>query len=114
MEHFGHSIKQATRQKSLFAVAFIDVDGFKGINDQYGHDAGDFVLKKVAQNISKATRKDDIVSRFGGDEFVAIFTVKAFDDAHTLKKKILKNINFSIWPHDFHFVYFNIISQSKK
>lgn len=93
LEHLSQCLKQAGRQKSMFIVAFIDLDGFKQINDEYGHDAGDFVLKRVARDLAKVTRKNDIISRFGGDEFVALFNVKKSDDIMTIKKKILDTIN---------------------
>ena len=52
-------------------VAFCDIDNFKSINDQYGHDVGDDVLRAVAGAIGNVVRGDDIVARFGGDEFAA-------------------------------------------
>ena len=55
------------------AVVMCDIDGFKSINDTYGHDAGDKVLKKVARTFSNNTRINDIVCRYGGDEFLLIF-----------------------------------------
>ena len=50
----------------------IDIDGFKGINDTYGHQAGDWVLLRVAQAIQQAVRAVDVVARYGGDEFVVL------------------------------------------
>lgn len=96
LEHLEQSIKRAKRLGELFVVAFYDVDGFKKINDLYGHDVGDIVLNQVAKDISKATRKNDIISRFGGDEFVAIYNVKSFDDMQTITNKILRRTNTSI------------------
>jgi diguanylate cyclase len=55
-----------------FALLFIDVDHFKTINDQYGHDVGDHILITVATRLKSATRATDIVARFGGDEFVVL------------------------------------------
>lgn len=65
------SIAQRTVDHS-FAVLFIDVDGFKKINDKYGHAVGDSLLKVVAERIRHAVRKEDFVARFAGDEFTAI------------------------------------------
>lgn len=96
LEHLKQNIKEAKRNNSLFIVSFIDLDGFKKINDQYGHDVGDHVLKRVADDLRQIIRKNDIVARFGGDEFVAIFQVTSQDDATTLKKKILERINSEI------------------
>ncbi|CAA6820985.1 MAG: diguanylate cyclase/phosphodiesterase (GGDEF & EAL domains) with PAS/PAC sensor(s) [uncultured Sulfurovum sp.] len=60
---------RSNRENSSVAILGIDLNKFKPINDTYGHEAGDLVLKKVAQNLLSATRKEDIVARFGGDEF---------------------------------------------
>jgi diguanylate cyclase (GGDEF)-like protein len=56
------------------ALYFIDLDRFKHVNDTYGHDGGDFLLNTIAQRLSSATRIEDMVARFGGDEFVIVQT----------------------------------------
>lgn len=66
------AVGRARRHGSLFALAFIDLDGFKAINDSHGHAAGDEVLKEVANRCRKASRVNDIVCRLGGDEFVLL------------------------------------------
>lgn len=71
---------------SDFSLAYIDADHFKDINDQYGHDAGDTVLKTIAARISRQTRETDIVSRFGGDEFVLAITRNQKDALATLER----------------------------
>ena len=57
-----------------FAIAFIDVDHFKVVNDTYGHDAGDEVLKMLARTYVNSTRGNDLIGRWGGEEFLAVFT----------------------------------------
>lgn len=63
-------VVSAQRTGEPFVLAFIDVDGLKGVNDSRGHDAGDDVLSAVAAAIRAAVRKDDVVVRYGGDEFL--------------------------------------------
>ena len=61
-----------TRNNSQYAIVFFDLDHFKKLNDTYGHDCGDVVLKTFAKILDKSTRDEDIVARYGGEEFVAI------------------------------------------
>ena len=56
------------------AVCFLDLDGFKPINDEHGHEAGDHVLKVVSERLQESLRGNDIVARLGGDEFVVVLT----------------------------------------
>ncbi|MES2355513.1 MAG: EAL domain-containing protein [Pseudomonadota bacterium] len=68
------AIHQGRRQKSLVAVAFIDLDNFKFINDTFGHEKGDIFLKHVAHRLQGCIRESDTAARVGGDEFVLILT----------------------------------------
>lgn len=73
-----------------FAVFFLDLDGFKNINDSAGHDAGDMVLQEVARRLIKNTRATDIVSRHGGDEFVVLLPhMRSKDDIEIVANKLL-------------------------
>ena len=69
-DRLEHGLLQAKRHGRSLAVMFIDLDGFKAINDTHGHLAGDSVLKIVAERLTAMTRADDTVSRHGGDEFL--------------------------------------------
>jgi len=84
------------RDKWNFCVISLDLDHFKEINDAYGHDAGDLVLKSVARLISEGRRQSDICSRTGGEEFVivlpSILKTEARMIAETLRVK-LQNMN---------------------
>jgi len=62
------------REKSSFALMFLDLDHFKEVNDTLGHDQGDILLIEAARRIQECVRDTDIVSRFGGDEFVLLLT----------------------------------------
>jgi len=71
-ELFEQEIVEADRRQGIVSVCFIDLDGFKDINDGLGHSAGDFVLKEVAGRLKESLREHDVIARLGGDEFVAI------------------------------------------
>jgi diguanylate cyclase (GGDEF)-like protein len=72
LEKMEWAIKHSKRSNKSFALLFIDLDKFKKINDTFGHDVGDFLLKRVAKRISSCVRDTDTVARIGGDEFTAI------------------------------------------
>jgi len=79
----------AARTDRQLAVLFMDLDGFKPINDTYGHEAGDSVLQAVADRLNAGLRAADTVARFGGDEFVVLaHSIRDADDATTLADKI--------------------------
>lgn len=81
------------RQKLLISVLFIDLDGFKNINDNYGHDVGDELLIEVASRLRGCVRESDTVVRFGGDEFVLLLTgLHSQDEAAYVADKVLKLI----------------------
>ena len=105
MEHLEQTLKSAERDRSNFIVAFIDLDKFKVINDTYGHFAGDEVLKRVADDLQKVVRSDDIIARFGGDEFVGIFKVNVQGDVERIKAKILNTINTKIACYQLEIVF---------
>ena len=71
-EKLQHAIDVCKRNKEYSAVFFLDLDNFKPLNDQYGHDVGDLLLIETALRIKKSVRESDTVARFGGDEFVVL------------------------------------------
>jgi diguanylate cyclase (GGDEF)-like protein len=72
---------RAVRYRTPLTVVFLDVDDFKMVNDRYGHDAGDIVLKYVATQLLSMTRASDVVARFAGDEFIIILPNTPVDEA---------------------------------
>jgi diguanylate cyclase (GGDEF)-like protein len=78
------------------AVLFIDLDGFKPVNDQYGHAAGDAVLVAVAERLRDSTRGSDLVARFGGDEFAVLLEVRDHDEVTRVAQRILASLERSI------------------
>lgn len=87
-EHAEGLFRSLARGRGPVAVLFADVDGFKAVNDAYGHDAGDEVLKRVAHAITATVRASDLVSRFGGDEFVVIMPDTDLDQATVVAKRL--------------------------
>ena len=73
-DRLRQAMAAAQRQQQAVAVAYLDLDGFKAVNDAHGHDAGDEVLKAVAQRLTEAIRATDTAARLGGDEFVVLLT----------------------------------------
>jgi len=85
------AIAQARRSRTHVAVIFVDLDGFKRINDSLGHSAGDDLLRRVADRIRSCLREADTVARFGGDEFVVLVPgIASSDDAERIGDKLLK------------------------
>lgn len=81
-DRLQHGLAQARRHGWQLAVMFIDLDDFKQINDTYGHDAGDIVLKTIAARLVANGRQDDTLSRHGGDEF--LYLVTEYESEHDL------------------------------
>ncbi|MBW7899870.1 MAG: diguanylate cyclase [Rhodocyclaceae bacterium] len=87
------SIARADRSGELFALLFIDLDGFKKINDDLGHEAGDELLKEVALRLSGIVRRTDLVARLAGDEFVILLEgLRAEDEARQMAESVLARL----------------------
>lgn len=92
-QSLDHGLIQAKRHGWGLAVLFIDIDKFKSINDSYGHDLGDQALLMVANRLKSCVRDEDIVSRWGGDEFVCLLLeVKQEADVTHLAEKMINRI----------------------
>ena len=88
-DRIEQALRHAARRKSLLAVLFVDLDGFKSVNDMLGHSCGDDFLKEVARRLTKAVRQSDVVSRHGGDEFlIALADIASADDASSVAQAI--------------------------
>jgi diguanylate cyclase (GGDEF)-like protein/PAS domain S-box-containing protein len=90
-DRFSVALNMARRYKKAVAVMFIDLDGFKAVNDTFGHDAGDYVLKQVAQRLLSCVRETDTVARVGGDEFLIIATeINTPENAAQIAEKVIQ------------------------
>lgn len=86
------SIKNCTENKT-FSALLIDLNGFKKINDTFGHDIGDEAIKAAAQIIKKSLRRDDFVARYGGDEFFAILDNSDISILETAVARLKSNVD---------------------
>jgi diguanylate cyclase (GGDEF)-like protein/PAS domain S-box-containing protein len=92
-ERLDHVVSLARRHHKQAAVLFLDLDGFKAVNDAHGHDFGDEVLKRVAHRLETCVRESDTVCRRGGDEFVILLTeIECRRDAARVAEKVLAAI----------------------
>jgi len=82
----------ARRDQSGMAVLYLDLDGFKAINDRLGHGAGDALLKMVAARLTAVVREEDTVARLGGDEFVIVLRLSGGADAGQVASKIIESV----------------------
>lgn len=80
-DHANNYFSLAKRDQSIFSVAIVDLDFFKSINDQYGHPAGDAVLKLFADVVNSVSRRSDIIGRLGGEEFALLLPSTNSDEA---------------------------------
>jgi len=92
LELLDRQIKLSHRSKSPLLLAFLDIDGFKAINDNFGHNEGDRVLKEVVQLFKSTLREVDIICRMGGDEFLLIFPHNSLKDAPLIRERLNKNL----------------------
>lgn len=92
-ERFEHALQMAERYGRICALLYIDLDGFKPINDEYGHHIGDELLATVSGRMMQCVRKTDTVARIGGDEFAILLTeVKTKTDAMLIGEKVVSRI----------------------
>jgi len=91
MDRVEQALQRADRQRSQLALLYLDIDGFKPVNDTLGHHAGDLLLQQIAQRLGSAVRKSDTVARLGGDEFAVVIqdTAESPDSAEQLARKLL-------------------------
>ncbi len=97
------ALAKSNRSAEKLAVCFMDLDGFKPVNDNFGHDAGDALLVEVAQRMLEISRSTDTIARLGGDEFVLIFTdISGKAECQQMLTRVMNAINlpFDIGGHE--------------
>ena len=102
-DRLTQSLGSARREKKLVGLLFIDLDGFKSVNDSFGHAAGDMLLTEVAQRFRSRTRESDTLARIGGDEFTVILNhVESKEDVGKAAESFLESLRapFSIAGHE--------------
>jgi diguanylate cyclase (GGDEF)-like protein/PAS domain S-box-containing protein len=96
-KHFTQNLSLAKRQQKNLALFFVDLDGFKRINDIFGHKEGDYVLKECARRMSRSIRVSDVIGRIGGDEFLVLLPdINCEEGAIIVANKILKAIEMPL------------------
>src|SRR6185295_5809237 len=90
--YIGREIKRCKRHGIPLSVIFLDLDGFKGVNDQYGHLAGSRTLSEVGQILMSAVRESDVLARYGGDEFVVVLPETPSGGAMVIAERIRRAI----------------------
>jgi two-component system cell cycle response regulator len=94
MDRLSLAIAHAQRNKGAMALMYLDLDGFKQINDSLGHDVGDMLLKMVADRLVNAVRQEDTVARMGGDEFViALWETGHVEGVAKLVSKVIQAVS---------------------
>lgn len=102
VEQAEHEIERFRRSGRIFSIVLADIDFFKKINDTYGHAGGDFVLRKVADALSSNVRKQDLVARWGGEEFILLLPETNSAGAFVIAEKIRSLLNDTVFDFESH------------
>jgi diguanylate cyclase (GGDEF)-like protein/PAS domain S-box-containing protein len=98
-EVLEREVRRAARGQRHLAVVLLDVDGFKGLNDTYGHEAGDTFLREFGGFLQKRVREEDVACRYGGDEFVILLTETSLETARRRARQLREGIKALTVPH---------------
>jgi diguanylate cyclase (GGDEF)-like protein len=97
IDKLKQEVARAMRNTEKIGVLYIDLDDFKTVNDVYGHDIGDLLLKNVAERLQKSSRLSDTVARLAGDEFAIILThLNTYQDSSNVGQRILDDISYPV------------------
>ena len=94
LDRLQQAATRSKRERTRFALLFVDLDGFKAVNDGYGHDTGDALLQIVAQRLNECVRESDTVARMGGDEFtIILLNMLDARNASPIAEKIISSLS---------------------
>lgn len=97
MDRLRQALAALERQPGRIALLFLDIDGFKGVNDTWGHHAGDQVLNEIAGRLTAVSRRFDTVARYGGDEFVILLTaLRANENLRAIGERVMRAVSVRI------------------
>jgi diguanylate cyclase (GGDEF)-like protein len=98
--YLSRQLEDLKKNNEDYSILMLDIDDFKVANDKFGHNFGDFVLKKIGYMIYSNVRNEDTALRYGGEEFLVIFRGKDKEIIQKLSENIRGNIERTIWPKD--------------
>lgn len=102
LERIAAAIEHVSPDQNMVALMYLDLDGFKLVNDQYGHDCGDDLLTEVAARLARRMREEDTVARFGGDEFIIVLPeVRDFSGVASAARDVIRLFSRPIHLQDF-------------
>jgi len=98
-DELAHAAGRGDDQFFPLAIVFIDIDHFKRINDVHGHHVGDEVIRQMADVVARAIQRDDILARWGGEEFLVFFPCTTLPDAQAIAERLRRSLAQHPWPH---------------
>jgi len=107
----GKEIEAVRNRNGTISVAMIDIDLFKSLNDQFGHQAGDEIIIKIAQILQDTCRAKDIIGRYGGEEFLIISPDTDISGIYRLSERIREKINATVFYNNIHITVSTGISE---
>ncbi|HEX2927177.1 MAG TPA: diguanylate cyclase [Ruminiclostridium sp.] len=96
INRINDEVLRIQQAQGVMSLVLMDINGFKGINDTYGHNCGDFVLREIARIMKENTRKTDVISRWGGDEFLLLLPNASSNEGQITAKKLKETIDAAI------------------
>jgi diguanylate cyclase (GGDEF)-like protein len=88
------------RYKASFSLIMCDIDHFKKVNDTYGHDAGDLILKEVSKLMQNSSREQDTIARWGGEEFMILLPETTLEEAHAVAQRIMETLREKVYNYE--------------